>query len=144
VRLVRVAHDPRDTRKSGQLFRRALCVTTGDDEASGRIACMNLANGIARLRIGGGRYRAGVYDHDVGVHRCGGGDAAAFAELALEGGAIGLRGPAAELFDEEGRHLLSERKRARIQHRDHKVCTENTERKKPEPEKRLAGSAAHS
>ena len=46
-----------------------------------------------------------VHDNDVGRRglRCG--RAPAVEQLALEGGAIGLRGTATELFDEEARHL---------------------------------------
>ena len=68
-------------------------------------------------------------DNDIcGLEICRGG-AAAIEELAFEGGAVGLRGAAAELFDIEGRHRLSERHR-KIQHREHKVFTEFTEREK--------------
>jgi hypothetical protein len=69
---------------------------------------VNLANGVARLGIRCGRDRAGVYDNDVGVGGFVRGGAAALAQLALEGGAVSLRGTAAELFDVKGRHLFSE------------------------------------
>jgi len=66
---------------------------------------VKLANGVAGLRVGRSGDCTGVEDNDVGSSRLGGGCATAVKQLALDGGAIGLRGAATELFDEEGRHL---------------------------------------
>jgi len=63
------------------------------------------ANGVAGLCVGGSGDCTGVEDNDVGSSGRGGGGATAVKQLALDGGTIGLRGAAAELFDEESRHL---------------------------------------
>ena len=65
---------------------------------------MDFADGVAGLGIGGGGDGAGVHDDDGGGVESRGEGAAAVEELALEGGAVGLRGAAAELLDEEGGH----------------------------------------
>ena len=62
---MRIADHPGDARKLRNFFRSALRVTTGDHDARSGIRAMNLAHGIARLRIGGGGYGAGVQHHDV-------------------------------------------------------------------------------
>ena len=75
-----------------------------NDHAGGGAGGVKFADGVAGLSIGCGGDRAGVQHHNVssfgGLRR----RAAAVEELALDGGAVGLGGPAAELFDEEGGH----------------------------------------
>ena len=63
---MRIADHPGDAFQRGDFFRSALRVTAGDNDARGGIRAMNLADGVARLRIGRGRDRAGVQHHDVG------------------------------------------------------------------------------
>lgn len=76
---------------------------------------MNFSDGVACLGIGGSGHGAGVEDDDGSRGRAGGGGKAAIQELAFESGAIGLRGAAAELLDEEGGHLaLRDRSLQRI------------------------------
>src|SRR5690242_165110 len=99
-----VADDERDAGERGQLFGSALGVTAGDDEARGGIAGMDFADGVAGLGVGGGGDGAGVEDDEVGVVGRGGGVAATGEELAFDGGAVRLRGAAAELLNEEGSH----------------------------------------
>ena len=100
-----IANDPSHSGECGQLVGRALRVATGDHDAHGGVGGVKLSDGIAGLGIGGGRDGAGVDDHDVGGCSRGGRATATVEQLALEGGAIGLRGTATELFDEEARHL---------------------------------------
>ena len=65
---------------------------------------VDFADGFTGLGVGGSGYRAGVQDNDIcGLEICRGG-AAAIEELAFQGGAVGLRGAAAELLDVEGGH----------------------------------------
>lgn len=101
-----IADNPRNTGKRGEFLGSALGVAAGDDEEDGRILRVNLSNGVAGLGIGGSGYGAGVEDDDGRRGRVGGGGKAAIEELAFDGGAVGLRGAAAELLDEEGGHLL--------------------------------------
>ena len=65
LRLVRIADDPRDAGKRGEFFGCALSVAAGDDDASGGVFRVNLADGIAGLGIGGGSDGTGVHDNDV-------------------------------------------------------------------------------
>jgi len=102
---VGIADDPGDAGKRGQFFGGALGVAPSDNEADGGVGGVKLANGVAGLRVGGGGYRAGVEDDDVGGTERRGGGVTGVEQLALDGGAIGLRGAAAELFDKEGRHM---------------------------------------
>ncbi len=103
--LVGIADDPGDAGECGQFFGGTLGVAAGDDNADGGIGGVMLSNGVAGLGVGGGRDGAGVDDDDVGGCRGEGGDTTAVEQLALEGRAIGLRGAATELLDEEARHL---------------------------------------
>src|SRR5712672_3278024 len=102
---VGIADDPGDAGECGKFFGGALGVAAGDNETDGGVGGMKLSNGVARLGIGGSRDGAGVEDDDVSGGGRGGGGAATVKQLALEGGAIGLSGAAAELFDEESGHL---------------------------------------
>ena len=65
---------------------------------------MKLSDGIAGLCVRGGGDRAGVHDNDVSGRGFGCGGATAIEQLALDCGAVGLRGATAELLDIEGRH----------------------------------------
>ncbi len=105
LRLVGIADDPRDSGKYGQFLGSALGIAAGGDNANGGIGGVKLSNGVAGLGVSGGRNGAGVDDDDVGGGGRGSRRAATIKQLALEGGAIGLRGAATELFDEESRHV---------------------------------------
>ena len=100
-----IADNPGDARERGKLFGGALGVAAGDNETDGGVGSVKLANGIASLGVSRGRNGASVDDDDVSGSGRGCGRATAVEQLALDGGAIGLRGAATELFDEEGRHL---------------------------------------
>lgn len=69
---------------------------------------MNLADGFAGLGVGGSGDGAGVDDDEGGLTGGTGGGAATLKKLALDGGGVGLRGTAAELFDVESRHFAKE------------------------------------
>ena len=98
-----VADDAADAGESGQFFWSTLGVAPGDDDAGGRACGVNFADSVAGLGVSGGRDGAGVEDDDVSALRgCRG--AATIEELAFDGGAVGLGGSAAELFDVEGGH----------------------------------------
>jgi hypothetical protein len=86
-----------------------LGVAAGYDEAGGGILGVDFADGVAGLGVGGGSYGAGVEDDDRGCCRIAGGRVAVVEELAFEGGAIGLRGAAAELLDVEGSHRFGQK-----------------------------------
>ena len=104
MRLVRIADDEGDSREDRKLFRGALGVAAGDDDARGGIGGVEFADGVARLGIGGSGDGTGVQNDDVSRMSAGGEMAALFAQLALEGGAIGLRCAAAKLFDVKRGH----------------------------------------
>ena len=101
---VGVTDNEGDARKSGNFFRGSLGVAAGDHDARGRIGGVNLANGVAGLRVGCGGNRTSIEDNNVGGGRIGGRDGTLFAKLPLDGCAIGLSGAAAELLDEESAH----------------------------------------
>ena len=103
--LVGIADDPGDTGERCQFFGSALGVAADDDNADGGVGGVELSNGVAGLSVGGGCDGAGVDDDYVGGCRGGGRGATTVEQLALEGRAIGLRGAATELLDEEARHL---------------------------------------
>jgi hypothetical protein len=73
-----------------------------------RVLGVDFADGVAGLGVGGGRYCAGVQDYYGGGGGIWSGGEAAIEELALEGGAVGLGGAAAELLDVEGSHFIRE------------------------------------
>ena len=101
LRFVGIADDPGDARECNKFLRGALGVASGDDDAGGGILRMDFSNGGAGLRIGGGGHGASIYDNDAGGGGIGCGGKAAVEQLAFDGGAIGLRGAAAELLDVE-------------------------------------------
>jgi hypothetical protein len=101
---VRIADDKGDSGESSEFFGDALSIATGYDNFRDRILCVDLADGIARLRIGGGSNSTGVDDHDFGLLRAGRNTAAAFEQLALDGSSVCLRGAATELLDVEASH----------------------------------------
>ena len=105
MRLVRIADDPRDAGEGGQFFWSTLGVASGDDDADGGVGGVKFSDGVAGLGVGGSGDGAGVDDDDVGSGGRGGSGAAAVEQLALEGGAVGLRGATTELFDEESGHV---------------------------------------
>jgi len=112
---VRVADDCGDTGQRGNFFGRTLCITSGDDDFGQRILPLHPPDGSAGVLIRGTRDRTSIQYDQVGAVRWSAGEAAGF-ELALEGGAVGLRGAAAEVFDVEGGHgiMLAQRGNQRL------------------------------
>ncbi len=106
---VGIADDEGDTGEGGEFFGGTLGVATGDENTSGGICGMKFADGVAGLRVGGGGDGAGVEDDDVGDSWVRGKRKTLLAELALDGGAVGLRSAAAELLDKESAHRRNSR-----------------------------------
>lgn len=88
--------------QSGDFFRGALRVAAGDHDPCVGIFAMNAADGGAGVLISGSGYGAGVENNESGFRGLVGPLQAAFAELAFDGGAVGLGGSAAEI-----RHVVS-------------------------------------
>ncbi len=99
-----IADDEGDSRESGKLFGGALGVAAGDDDARGGISGVEFADGVACLGVGGSGDGTGVQYDDVGRLGARNELATLFAQLALDGGAIGLRCAAAKLFDVKRGH----------------------------------------
>ena len=87
----------------GDFMGSALGITSGDDDFGVWILPLDAADGGAGILIGGGGDGAGVQQNQVGLRGGSVSEAASF-ELALEGGAIGLGGAAAKVFDVVGGH----------------------------------------
>jgi len=103
---VGIADDEGNSGETGDLLRGALSVTTSDNDASGRIRRVDFADGVAGLSVGGGGDGASIENNDVrrrAIERDG---AALVPQLALDGGAVGLCGATAELFDVENGHVM--------------------------------------
>ena len=106
MRFVGIADDEGNSGETGDLLRGALRVTTGDNDASGRIRRVDFADGVAGLSVCGGGDGASIENNDVrrrAIERDG---AALIPQLALDGGAVGLCGATAELFDVESSHVM--------------------------------------
>ncbi len=103
-----IADYVRDAGKCGEIFGCALSVTAGDDDAGLRIGGVDFADGVTGLRVGGSSNCAGVDDDEFSGGWIGSDRTALIAELALDGGAVSLRGATAELFDVEGGHWGNE------------------------------------
>ena len=103
---VGIADDAGNAGETSNVLRGALRITTSDNDARGRIGRVDLADGVAGLRVGCGSDGASIENDHVGRRAIGRGGAALVAQLALDGGAIGLRGATAKLFDIEGAHVV--------------------------------------
>jgi len=84
LRLMRVADNPGDAGKSGELLGGSLGVAAGDDDAGGGVCGVKLSNGIAGLAVGGRSDRASIHDDDVSGGGFGCGGATAIEQLALD------------------------------------------------------------
>jgi hypothetical protein len=101
---VGIANDPGYAGESGEIFRGALGVTAGDNEASAGILRVDFTDSVAGLSIGGRGDGASVYDNEVSGGCFGRGNIAAREQLAFEGGAVGVGGAATELLNVKSRH----------------------------------------
>lgn len=103
--LVRIPHDPRNTRKSCDFKGSPLRVASGYQNPRFRILPLRAPDRRACVMIRRRGYRAGVQDYNVCMGWRVSGFKTAFHELALDGGAIRLRGAAAEVLQKEPRHI---------------------------------------
>src|SRR5580700_2693113 len=104
--LMRIADHPGDAIQRGQLFGSALRVTSSYYDPRRGIRAMNLADGIARLRIRSGRDRASVQHHDVGAGMLVEHLQAAGAQGSPQRSSIRFRGATAKILDEKRSHKL--------------------------------------
>ena len=104
LRFVRVADDERNAGESGNFFGGALGITTRYEDSRGWIGGVDFADGVTGLGVSGGGDGAGVKNDDVGCGRIGRNNATLFAQLPLDGRAVGLGGTAAELLDKKSAH----------------------------------------
>jgi hypothetical protein len=104
--LVRVAHHPTHAGQSRQFLRRALRVAAGHQDAALGILAMNAPDGGAHVPVRRFGHRAGVQHHHAGVVSGIGALQPPLEHLALQRGAIRLRGPAPEVLQIESPHAL--------------------------------------
>ena len=102
---MRIADDPIDAGKLRQLFGRALSIAAGDQDARRGIFTMDAPQRLAHVVVGGCGNGTGVEDHQIG-----GGAGLRMRQTAprkerFERCAVGLRGAAAEILDEEVTHV---------------------------------------
>ena len=104
---MRIADDPGDAFERGDFFRSALGVTAGDNNARAGIGAMDLPDGIAGLRIGRSRDRAGVQHHDIGsgviVEHL---RARSARKRAAQRSSVCFRGAAAKIFEGKRSHRM--------------------------------------
>jgi len=103
--LVGIADHGGDAREGGDLFGGALGVASGDDNFGQRVLALHATNGGPRVLIGGGGNRTRIQDDEIGACR-GRAVEPASLELTFESSAIGLRGPASEVFYVIGCHRI--------------------------------------
>ena len=96
--LVRIADYLGDAGKRGDFFRGALRVAAGDHDLRIGILAMDAADGGAGILIGGGGDGAGI-EHDSSASVARRAFESPLFELALDSGAVGLGGAAAEILD---------------------------------------------
>ena len=101
---VRVADDKRNTGESSEFFGGALGITAGDEDFGRGILRVYFPDGVSGLSVGCSGDGASVDDDKFrAVWRRNRG-ATAVEQLALDSGAVGLGGAAAELFEVKGGH----------------------------------------
>src|SRR5258708_38328273 len=96
---VGIAHHVGYAGESGEFFGSALSVAAGDDNFGGGIGGVEFADGGAGLRVVGGGQGAGVQGDYVGGVWGVCKRAAAFEELRLDGGTVGLGGAVTQFLD---------------------------------------------
>ena len=102
--LVRITDDYTYSRELRQFLWGTLRITTGDKDLSLGILPVDATDAGADILVGRSGDRAGVENNDRSVMRDGGAVEAAVKQFALDGGAVGLGGAAAEVFNEEAGH----------------------------------------
>ena len=101
---VRISHHPCHPGQGGQFFRRALRVTSSDQNAATRIVPLQAPDRSARVLIRAFGYRASVEYDDLGVTRGAGAVHSTIEELAFQRGAVGLGGAATKILYVETCH----------------------------------------
>ena len=71
--LVGIADDEGNAGEGSDFFGRTLRITTGNEDARGRVGGVDFANRVTCLSVGGGSDRAGVENYYVGRGSGGGG-----------------------------------------------------------------------
>lgn len=85
-------------------MRSALGVASGNYYLAVGVFATNAADGGPGILFGGGGDGAGVQHHELSSTAPVGAIETAVAELLLNGGTVGLGGPAAEIFDVKAGH----------------------------------------
>jgi hypothetical protein len=101
-----IPHDPENTWKLREIFRSALRITTGDQDARSGIRAMDFAHRIARLRISGGGYGAGIEHHHVGGFVPIENGPPGCAQGAAHRRSVRFGGATSKIFKREGSHEL--------------------------------------
>src|SRR5206468_5042447 len=101
---VRVANDLGHTQHCRDFIRSALSVAASDYNLTLGILTMDASDGSARVLIGGGGHGASVEHHNLCLRRGTCATEATLTKLALDGGAVGLSGPAAKVLYIETGH----------------------------------------
>ena len=97
--MVGVADNPFDAIERCELFGRALRIASGNEDTSAMIRGMNVADRIARLRVGGSGDGACVQDDDFRVAMIALAHQSAIEHLPLNRGGVRVRRAATEVFD---------------------------------------------
>ena len=101
---MRIANHQRHAFECRYLLRRALRVTAGDENAGFGALSTDAAHSLAHLVVGGGSHGASVQHDEVGSMQVAR-DEAGGGETGFDGGSVGLRRTASEIFDEKTFHL---------------------------------------
>lgn len=103
---MRIANHPGDACERGDVFGSALGVTACNYDARGGIRAMNLADGVARLRIGGGCNGASVQYHDIGSGMIIEHFQPIGAQRTTQRSSVCFSSTAAKVFEGERRHKM--------------------------------------
>ena len=104
--LVRIAYDQIYPGQGRDFFGGALGITACNYDACFGILAADSTDCGTGILIGACRDRTGVQNYDRCPLRTRGAGQALFFELAFQGGAVGLRGAASEVFYKESGHTL--------------------------------------
>ena len=100
---MRIADNPFDAVETRQLLGRALRIAAGDQDASAAIRRVNVADGIARLRVRRGCDGTRVQHDDFGVAMAARAQQSPIEQLPLDRRSIRVRGSTPKIFDVESR-----------------------------------------
>ncbi len=103
---MRVANDEINALEPRNLLRRALGVTTRDNDARARIRAMNLAHRFPRLRICRGGHGTSIQHYHIRVRMLVNKRKPAREEIAPQSRGIRVRGAAAKIFNRKCGHAI--------------------------------------